>query len=265
MSGEGLFSRNWAFIDADLQRRLDTTTLLVAGVGLGSVVAELAVRTGVGRVVVADGDRVEASNLNRQAYDRRDLAGNKARRCALRLRAIRPDLEVRVIDRFLDVADVRALAADADVVVDTIDWDHPAQLELIEAGRGHGVPVLFPMNVGWGGVVLCFVPGGQSPSEVLGTPPDGAHAASWWKRTFIEHATRDHPDPEVRRVVAELEREGAEPWLCDPQLGVAAAMTAGLVVTTVARLVAGRPVRSFPDVIGADAWTACAPRESRSA
>ena len=56
---EGLFSRNWAFLSAPLQERLAETKLFVAGTGLGGVAAVQAARTGFGRFILADGDRVD--------------------------------------------------------------------------------------------------------------------------------------------------------------------------------------------------------------
>src|SRR5215472_11947722 len=68
--GETLYTRNWAYISAELQDHLATTTLFTAGSGLGSVVAILAARTGVKRFIIADGDTVQESNLNRQSFSR---------------------------------------------------------------------------------------------------------------------------------------------------------------------------------------------------
>src|SRR5262244_2613762 len=95
-----LFSRNWAFISPELQQRLNETTLFAAGVGLASRICEIACRTGFGRFILADGDRVERSNLNRQAFTSYQVGQNKADATADVLHKIRPDTTVHVLPAF---------------------------------------------------------------------------------------------------------------------------------------------------------------------
>src|SRR5690348_17290059 len=68
-----MFSRNWAFIAPQVQASLDRQVIFAAGVGLASVVATLACRTGFSRFILADGDVVDVSNLNRQAFGLADV------------------------------------------------------------------------------------------------------------------------------------------------------------------------------------------------
>jgi molybdopterin/thiamine biosynthesis adenylyltransferase len=58
------------------QARLGRSRVAVVGCGgLGSVLSQLMVRMGVGRVTVIDGDRPDATNLHRQLlYDETDVA-----------------------------------------------------------------------------------------------------------------------------------------------------------------------------------------------
>lgn len=83
--------------------------------GVGGVAAELLVRAGVGRVSICDGDRFEASNLNRQVGATRDSLGrDKAEVMAERLRAINPELDLRVLPPVSDRTSAeRALAGAA--------------------------------------------------------------------------------------------------------------------------------------------------------
>ncbi|HEY7343732.1 MAG TPA: ThiF family adenylyltransferase, partial [Ktedonobacterales bacterium] len=87
---DDLFSRNWAFITPEIQHILDHTCLFAAGAGLSSTIVTLACRTGFGSFILADGDNVELSNLNRQAFFRRQIGENKATATAELLRDIRP-------------------------------------------------------------------------------------------------------------------------------------------------------------------------------
>jgi len=69
---EQRYDRNVRAFGVDGQRRLESVTIGVVGVGgLGSIVAEQLARLGVGELVLVDPDSVEASNLSRLvgAYD----------------------------------------------------------------------------------------------------------------------------------------------------------------------------------------------------
>ena len=58
--------------------RLRHARVGIAGAGgLGSNVAMMLARSGVGTLLVIDGDRVEPSNLNRQHYNRRRNSKHK--------------------------------------------------------------------------------------------------------------------------------------------------------------------------------------------
>ena len=69
--------RNYPYILKEEQAVLMRTTVALAGLGIGSVIAETLVRMGVGRLILVDGDTVELSNLNRQNYTRAQIGSTK--------------------------------------------------------------------------------------------------------------------------------------------------------------------------------------------
>lgn len=78
--------------------KLRTVCVGIAGAGgLGSVVAENLARAGVGKLVIADFDAVEPSNLNRQRYFLRQLGLPKAEALADNLRQCCPFAEVDAV------------------------------------------------------------------------------------------------------------------------------------------------------------------------
>lgn len=114
---------------AEYQQRLARSTVAVLGLGgLGSWTALALACVGIGRLVLVDGDVVEPSNFNRQVlYRERDIGAPKASAAARTLRAFDSELELEAIDRRLESpADIRAVVAGADLVVDAADW--PAHL-----------------------------------------------------------------------------------------------------------------------------------------
>lgn len=68
--------------------------------GLGSWLAEYLVRAGVGHLDLADPGEVSGGLLVRQAYVEDDIGANKADALARRLRGLRDDLDVAVVDAF---------------------------------------------------------------------------------------------------------------------------------------------------------------------
>jgi len=83
------------------QARIRAAEVTIIGVGaLGSVLAEMMTRAGVGRLNLVDRDYVEASNLQRQSLfteEDADRGWPKAVAAAARLRAINSEVEVRAV------------------------------------------------------------------------------------------------------------------------------------------------------------------------
>ena len=87
---ELVFSRNIKAWGAEKQRRLRECSVFVAGVGgLGSTVAQVLVRAGVGRLILMDAGVVDEPDLNRQIlYTAADLGRPKVEAAAEKLAAI---------------------------------------------------------------------------------------------------------------------------------------------------------------------------------
>lgn len=97
-------------------------TVGIAGCGgLGSNAAAMLVRAGIGRLILADYDRVEPSNLNRQLYFQEDIGQEKVQALANRLRSINPDLIITTIQKKLTPADLANDFHDADLLLECFD------------------------------------------------------------------------------------------------------------------------------------------------
>lgn len=108
-------------------RRLAESTVMVFGAGgVGASCIEALARGGVGRLVVVDGDVVQASNINRQAIAFCSTVGRRKVDVVRAMVAdINPSAQVVPLDRFVLPEEVDALmdewAPQADYVVDAID------------------------------------------------------------------------------------------------------------------------------------------------
>lgn len=97
--------------------------VLVIGVGgLGSPIVLYLAAAGVGTIGIADGDRVELSNLQRQiAHRTGDLGRPKVLSAGEKLTAMNPDVRVNRYDFRVDASTIGELIAGFDFVIDATD------------------------------------------------------------------------------------------------------------------------------------------------
>ena len=130
---------------------LRKANVLVVGVGgVGAYAAEMIVRSGVGRMTIADADRVSESNINRQLVALHSTIGReKCDILAERLKDINPDLQLTVVNRFIkdDETDALLDSSNFDYVVDAIDTLSP-KLALIKGSLDRGIPIVSSMGAG---------------------------------------------------------------------------------------------------------------------
>ncbi len=104
--------------------RLARSTVTVFGVGgVGSFAAEALVRSGVGRLILVDYDRICVTNVNRQLHAMKGTLGkSKVEVMAERLRLINPDATIETRAEFYSPeTSARLLVPEPDVVIDAID------------------------------------------------------------------------------------------------------------------------------------------------
>ena len=145
--------------DVQCQERLLRSAVLVVGLGgLGCPAALYLAAAGVGRLLLADGDVVETSNLQRQiAHGVADIGANKAQSAAAAIAAIDPDIAVEVDPRRLEEADMGDLAGRVDLVIDATD-NYPARFALNRACIAAGVPLVSAAAVRSEGQLAVFDP-----------------------------------------------------------------------------------------------------------
>ena len=101
---------------------LKAATVGIAGVGgLGSAVAVALARVGIGRLVIADFDVVEPSNLNRQQYFIDQIGDFKVDALADNLQRINPYVKVETHRVLLDPLNIPELFATCTIVVEAFD------------------------------------------------------------------------------------------------------------------------------------------------
>jgi molybdopterin-synthase adenylyltransferase len=105
------------------QEKLRSARVLVVGAGgLGSAAISYLAAAGIGRIGVADFDRVELSNLQRQIlHETSDVGRLKAQSARDRVEELNPDVKVDMLIERLDAGNAPQMVADYDIVADGSD------------------------------------------------------------------------------------------------------------------------------------------------
>ena len=148
---EGWLERTELLLGEEKLNILRNSNVLVVGVGgVGAYAAEMIVRAGVGRMTIADADKVSESNINRQLVALHSTIGReKCDILAERLKDINPNLQLTIVNRFIkdDETDALLDSDKFDYVVDAIDTLSP-KLALIKGALDRGIRLVSSMGAG---------------------------------------------------------------------------------------------------------------------
>jgi molybdopterin/thiamine biosynthesis adenylyltransferase len=223
---DGRYSRQELFapIGPEGQARLRRARVAIVGCGaLGSTLAEMMARAGVGALTVIDRDYVEESNLQRQSlFDEEDAARGLAKAAAAeaRLKAINSEVAVRGVVADLAADNAAELLKDADLVLDGTD-NFETRFLLNDVCLKAGIPWVYGACVGSYGLALLV---------------------------------RPHVSPCLRCVLEEMPGPGGP--TCDT-VGVVAPVVhvvAGLQAGEALKMLAGRAQDLLPGVLTVDLW-----------
>lgn len=161
------------------QKKLLASSALVVGCGaLGTVIANMLARAGVGHLIIVDRDFIEVTNLQRQVlFDEADVrdAIPKAEAAKRKLAAINSQVEVTAIVDDVNHANIEKLIqmgrnGKVDVIVDGVD-NFETRYVVNDAAVKHGIPYVYGGAVGTVGAsyaILPHTPSGDSPWEKAG-------------------------------------------------------------------------------------------------
>ena len=115
---EDLFKRNVKGISEKLKK----AKVCILGLGgLGSNVAILLARSGIGYLKLVDFDIVEASNLNRQQYRISHIGMKKTEAIRTIIKEVNPFVEVEILNKKIDRENILSIVGDVEIVVEAFD------------------------------------------------------------------------------------------------------------------------------------------------
>jgi adenylyltransferase/sulfurtransferase len=165
--GIGRYGRQIRFehIGREGQGRISASSVLLVGCGaLGSTIADLLVRAGVGRLRIVDRDILELHNLQRQTlFNEEDVRKGlpKAVAAQNRLRSVNSEIEIEGIAADFNFANSPGLADGFDIILDGTD-NFETRFLLNDLALDRGLPWVYGGAVGADGIVKAVVPGNTS-------------------------------------------------------------------------------------------------------
>lgn len=246
------FSRNLGWIADHEQEVLRQKNVAIAGMGgVGGVHLLTLARLGIGGFHIADFDRFELPNFNRQIGAALSTVGQPKVEALDRMaRDINPELRIKLFDSGVSAANVSDFLEDIDLYVDGLDFFafDARKLLFAECAR-RGIPAITVAPVGMGAALLIFLPGKmtfeeyfqwdrQSEDEMalrflVGLTPAGLHRRYLVDASYVDLA--DHRTPST---------------------GVACQLAAGVASAEALKIMLRRgPVRAAPWGMQFDAYT----------
>jgi molybdopterin-synthase adenylyltransferase len=124
------------------QKILQAHALVIGAGGLGSPVLMYLASAGVGHITVVDNDTVDLTNLQRQiAHTQASVGQPKVRSAEAAMAAINSDVRITALQLRADAAQLDALVAQANVVLDCCD-NFATRHAVNAACVKHGVPLV---------------------------------------------------------------------------------------------------------------------------
>ncbi|MBN1764243.1 MAG: ThiF family adenylyltransferase [Sedimentisphaerales bacterium] len=158
------------------QKKISSSKVTLIGCGaLGSVLAEMMVRCGVGLLRIVDRDFLELSNLQRQIlFDEQDVRENlpKAEAAARKLRKINSQGIIEPIIADANHESVESFIADSDLILDGTD-NLQTRFLINDTAVKHLIPWIYGACLGANGMGMVIKPGGRPCLRcVIESPPD---------------------------------------------------------------------------------------------
>ncbi|KAF9658538.1 MULTISPECIES: ThiF family adenylyltransferase [Tenacibaculum] len=239
-----MYSRNRIYIKPEEQELIKNYPILLGGSGIGSNIAECALRLGFEKITIVDGDEVEVSNLNRQNYTEDDIKTDKVEALSKRLLSINPKADITVHNCFITKENIHSIIEGHKVAVNALDFTSDIPLMFDKICRDKGVPIIHPYNLGWGALVSVITPDSLSLESIA------KEEEKFNEVKMVEYAVSymkfwGKPQKWIEDVIEEYKKE--KEVLPPPQLSVASWLVASICTHLLFNISVGKPVKKFPE------------------
>lgn len=176
---EAAFSRNYGLLTHDEMVRLQNTCVAIPGCGgVGGAYIEVLARQGIGRFKLADFDRFELPNLNRQFGAFMSTMNHSKLEVSINIiRDINPEARIQGYPKGIHEDNIDHFLNGADVVLDSLDgFAIETRVLLFRKAWERGIPVITAGPMGFGAALQIVDPDGMSFDEFYGIKDEMSHA-----------------------------------------------------------------------------------------
>ncbi|CAM1369347.1 conserved hypothetical protein [Tenacibaculum litoreum] len=238
------YDRNRLYVNQNEQEIIKNFPVLLGGAGIGSIIAECALRFGFENITIVDGDQVESSNLNRQNYREKDVSVNKVEALKERLESINSNANIKIHNCFLTKENINELIDGHKAAINALDFSSDVPLLFDETCQQKNIPVLHPYNLGWGSLVTVITPDSISLKSLV---KKGEKFSELSVVEYVSSYMRFWGDPQewLENIIHDYINEKEK--LSPPQLSVGSWSVAGMCVHILFNIATKREVKSFPE------------------
>ena len=234
---DAAFSRNIGLFSPGEQERLSRARVAIPGMGgVGGVHLVSLVRTGIGKFNLADFDRYEPVNVNRQYGAKVGSFGRpKLQSMIGEALDINPFLDISPFAEGLTQENMESFLEGVDVVLDGLDFfQFEIRRALFNKARAMGVPVITAGPLGFSSALLIFTPEGMGFDDYFAVGRDMPEEAK-----YLRFAMGLAPRPTHIRYMdlSRVDLKGGK----GPSLNIACQLCSSLAVTEAVRIILGRP------------------------
>lgn len=237
------YSRNRIYLSEEEQDMIKNYPILLGGAGIGSVIAECALRIGFENITIIDGDTVEVSNLNRQNYTEEDVAEYKVDAIKKRLLSINRNAKITIHNCFLTSENAEEYIQGHKIAINALDFSSDVPLVFDQICQRENIPVLHPYNLGWGGLLAVIDPNGialnsiEKPGEKFNEVKMVEYTSNYLKFWRTPHTWIDEIIEKYKN-----EKESLPP----PQLSIASWTVAAMSAHVLLKIATGKEIKTFP-------------------
>lgn len=241
---ESRYSRNRIYLAEDEQESIKNCPIILGGSGIGSVIAECALRLGFENITIIDGDIVETSNLNRQNYTHTDINTPKVDAIKKRLLAINENANITTHNCFLTTENAKDFILGHKIAINALDFSSEVPLTFDRICQENNIPVLHPYNLGWGALVTVITPDGLSLSSIA------KEGKKFNEVTMVEYASSylkfwRTPHVWIDDIIQKYKNEVEA--LPPPQLSIASWKVAAMCAHLLFNIATEKKIKKFPE------------------
>ncbi|GGI15711.1 ThiF family adenylyltransferase [Gottfriedia solisilvae] len=156
------YMKQQLFLGNDGQEKIQHASVLVIGAGaLGSSIAEMLVRAGIGELTIVDRDYVEWSNLQRQQlYSEEDAKNKLPKAIAAKNRLLELNSSININSFITDInaKNIDEFVKEKTILIDATD-NFETRMIVNDAAIKFGVPFIFGACVASYGITFPIIPG----------------------------------------------------------------------------------------------------------